>query len=75
MSYSNWIKLGLPLGDPHALSCILQDNRNLRIYLYPLGFRDANQLFGLPEQAVQSILVGLTKILVGLTKRLSDSWV
>ena len=42
----------MPLGDPHALSCILHDDQILWIYLYPLGFRDANQLPGVPKEAV-----------------------
>ena len=43
--------------------------------MYPLGFRDANQLPGGPKEAVQNSLAGLTKILARLMKGFPDSWV
>ena len=57
------------------LSCILHDDQILWLYLHPLGFRNANQNFGVPEEDVQNIIAGLRNILAGLTKSLPDSWV
>ena len=72
LTVSKW---GLQLGNPHVLSCILHDGRISWIYLYLLGFRDANQNLGVSEKVVQNILAGRTNILAGLTKSLPDSWV
>ena len=57
------------------LSCILHNGQILWLDLYLLGFRNANQNFGVPEKDVQNILAGLPNILAGLTKSLPDSWV
>ena len=57
------------------LLCILHDNQNILMYLYPVGFRDANQNFGASDKAIKNLLAGLTNNLEALTTSLSDSFI